>query len=492
MRKRFFLAACLLMLAVSISLTTVTVSAQTCDSSDEAEFMERGDFKFNSEDWQGAIDEYTCALELNPENTDALFNRAYAYAEIYEYTEAEADLNALFELEPNNFAAYNNLANIYYSRGDYETALEYYDSSIELFSGDPIPFYNRASLHFEMGDYEAALEDADRGFEVDPRYIDGFLVQARIYQGLDDPRYNQRFDAWVHAIQQQTEEIDGTQALKDYPVTMTEGLVFEVPLVVEEGQVIQAAARTNRDIFLDSLLLLRNEAGDPVASDDDSGVNLDAVLEYTVPESGTYTLFVTHSNGGSEGPLLLTVSVGGEAAVGAEAEAFIDFGLVVNTPAVVFTTEGDRLNLRSGPGLNFDILTKLDRDSQVTLLEGPKKADGYAWWRVRAADGTEGWAVERVETEQTLQLALVIGQEAVVTSTEGDLLRIREGAGRSFEIIVQLEPGTVVTILEGPQIADDLSWWKIRTADGTEGWAVERVADDRTLARQQAETVVVG
>jgi hypothetical protein len=51
--------------------------------------------------------------------------------------------------------------------------------------------------------------------------------------------------------------------------------------------------------------------------------------------------------------------------------------------------------------------------------------------------------------------------------------------------VVQLEPGTVVTVLEGPQVVDDLSWWRIRTADGQEGWAVERVADDRTLARQR-------
>jgi uncharacterized protein YgiM (DUF1202 family) len=209
------------------------------------------------------------------------------------------------------------------------------------------------------------------------------------------------------------------------------------------------------------------------------------VIEYEVETGGTYTLLVTHSNGGSEGPVLLTVTVGGEAATGAQAEVFIDYGLAVNESAVVYTTEGDRLNLRSGPGLDFEIMSKLDRDTVVTLLEGPKKADGYAWWRVRTPDGQEGWAVERVDEEQTLQLALVIGQEAVVTSTEGDMLRVREGAGRDFGIVVQLEPGTVVTVLEGPQVVDDLSWWRIRTADGQEGWAVERVADDRTLARQR-------
>ena len=40
-------------------------------------------------------------------------------------------------------------------------------------------------------------------------------------------------------------------------------------------------------------------------------------------------------------------------------------------------------------------------------------------------------------------------------------------------VITQLLEGDVVTILEGPVDAEDHYWWRLRTADGTEGWAVE-------------------
>ena len=482
MHKRF-LVGLLAALLMGFSTTALTVQAAACDGTSEVDFVNRGDFKVNNEDWSGAVDEYTCALELNPDNPDALFWRGYAYYELREFTEAEADYDLLLEQTPDNSAANNNLANIYYARGDYQTALDYYNRSIELDAGDPISFYNRANLHFEMGNFDAALKDANETLRLRPSYADGFLARGRIYQGLGDPRANDDFNAWVDATRTATHEVAVGEGLKDEHITMSEGLVFEVPLTLAVGQVIQAAARTNRDSNVDTLMVLLDADGNPVASDDDSGVNLDAVLEYTVQTEGTYTLLVTHSNGGSDGPVLLTVTVGGEAAVGAEAETFTDYGLFVDTPAVVYTTEGDHLNLRSGPGLDFEVIAKLNRDTLVTLLEGPKKADGYAWWRVQTADGATGWAVERVDEEQTLQLGLIIGEGAVVTSTEGDMLRVREGAGRSFSIVVQLEPGTLVTVLEGPQIVDDLSWWKIRTADGVEGWAVERVADDRTLAR---------
>jgi tetratricopeptide (TPR) repeat protein/SH3-like domain-containing protein len=486
MKKRMLAALLLLALLVSIGSVGAQANGLDCDSSTEEEFVDRGDFKFYEHDWEGAIQEYTCALELNPENTTALFNRGYSYYEIGEFTESEADYNSYLEIDGDNPAALNNIANIYFSRGDYDAALDLYNRSLELEPNDPVPMYNRASLKFELGNYEAALEDAERGYRLDPNYVEGRLSRARIYQALGDPRYHQDYAAWVNYIREQTEELPG-EPVTDLRLDIVEGMVFEVPLEVAAGQIIQAAARTNPDIWLDTLLVLEDSEGNPVASDDDSGVNLDAVLKYEVPEDGRYTLLVTHSNGGENGELLLTLSIAGEAVTGAAAEAFIDYGLVIQDTAVVYTTEGDRLNLRSGPGLNFEITAKLERDSRVTLLEGPKKADGYAWWRVQTADGTIGWAVERVEAEQTLQQSILVGHPAVITSTEGDLVRVREGAGRGFSIVVQLEPGTIVDVLDGPVIADDLSWWKVRTADGTEGWAVERVADDRTLARYQVD-----
>lgn len=143
--------------------------------------------------------------------------------------------------------------------------------------------------------------------------------------------------------------------------------------------------------------------------------------------------------------------------------------------------------MRSGPGLNFEIVGRLERETIVTLLEGPRKADGLAWWRVETADGLSGWSVERVDEEQTLQPPLVIGGEATVYPISGDLLNVREDAGRSFALVTQLAPGVVVTIQDGPQTADGFRWWKIQLPDGTEGWAVDEADGEQTLIGKAAE-----
>ncbi len=77
--------------------------------------------------------------------------------------------------------------------------------------------------------------------------------------------------------------------------------------------------------------------------------------------------------------------------------------------------------------------------------------------------------------------ALTIGGMAVVTTTEGDRLRIRPTPSLGFEPIAFAENGTLVTVLDGPRSGDGFTWWRVRLPNGTEGWAVERTSELQTL-----------
>ncbi len=60
----------------------------------------------------------------------------------------------------------------------------------------------------------------------------------------------------------------------------------------------------------------------------------------------------------------------------------------------VITELGDRLNLRESAALNGALIRQLRKGEMATILEGPLDYDNYYWWRMRTADGLEGWAVE--------------------------------------------------------------------------------------------------
>lgn len=78
-------------------------------------------------------------------------------------------------------------------------------------------------------------------------------------------------------------------------------------------------------------------------------------------------------------------------------------GLVTPSP-VVFTeiapgaqvvvqgTLGQGLNLRASPTTLARLVGSARDGNTLTVLEGPQQADGYTWWKVKTADGKEGWA----------------------------------------------------------------------------------------------------
>ena len=75
-------------------------------------------------------------------------------------------------------------------------------------------------------------------------------------------------------------------------------------------------------------------------------------------------------------------------------------GLSVGGTAYVTSAGGMSLRLRSGPSLNTTVQGSLPPRTQMTLLEGPRQADGHAWWHIRTSDGREGWvAGEELRTQ---------------------------------------------------------------------------------------------
>jgi hypothetical protein len=66
-------------------------------------------------------------------------------------------------------------------------------------------------------------------------------------------------------------------------------------------------------------------------------------------------------------------------------------GLSAGASAWVTRAGGLPLRLRSGPSLSASVIDRLQPGSQMTLGDGPRNADGHAWWHIRTDDGKQGW-----------------------------------------------------------------------------------------------------
>jgi uncharacterized protein YgiM (DUF1202 family) len=58
---------------------------------------------------------------------------------------------------------------------------------------------------------------------------------------------------------------------------------------------------------------------------------------------------------------------------------------------VVKGTAGAGLNLRQQPSTYARVVGSYNEGTELTVLDGPREADGYVWWQLRAKDGKEGW-----------------------------------------------------------------------------------------------------
>lgn len=60
--------------------------------------------------------------------------------------------------------------------------------------------------------------------------------------------------------------------------------------------------------------------------------------------------------------------------------------------------------VRSAPSLSGEVLVSIEGGTAFTVLAGPTCADGYAWWQIDVPGVVNGWTVEAVEGEYTMEV----------------------------------------------------------------------------------------
>ena len=70
------------------------------ESKTTSEYRESGNIKLNSHDYQGAISDYTKAIEINPKEAKAYHNRGMAKDLLRDYQGAISDYTKAIEINP--------------------------------------------------------------------------------------------------------------------------------------------------------------------------------------------------------------------------------------------------------------------------------------------------------------------------------------------------------------------------------------------------------
>ena len=155
--------------------------------------FQQGNFLLMLRQTDKAIEAYSHAIELNPNNVFAYNNRGLVYAKKGDYKRAIKDLNKAIELDPNYVEAYNNRGIAFEGEGDFDRAIADHSTAIKLNSDYAEAYNNRGIAYDRKGDYDYAIRDYTTAIDLKPDYAGAYNNRGNAYrnkcncdQAIDD------------------------------------------------------------------------------------------------------------------------------------------------------------------------------------------------------------------------------------------------------------------------------------------------------------------
>ena len=136
-----------------------------------------------------AIDEFTTAIRLWPENTELYFKRGMTYQKINLYKLALADWEILLKLDSTNYDALRNRAITYIYLKKQEAALFDLDFLVENNPNEILAYHLRGEYNFIRKKYKKALPDLLEAENKGINSIDLLYQIGYSYRKLKDPSH---------------------------------------------------------------------------------------------------------------------------------------------------------------------------------------------------------------------------------------------------------------------------------------------------------------
>lgn len=132
------------------------------DGTSAENHLNRANVLFDQGSYRLAALEYSSALRLNPDLTEAYYKRGYAKMELKMYPEAISDFNEVIHLDSDNVEAYGNRGVVKNKMGLYSEAIQDFDRVIYQKSDPTLlakGYYNRGAAKYGLNRVKEGQQD---------------------------------------------------------------------------------------------------------------------------------------------------------------------------------------------------------------------------------------------------------------------------------------------------------------------------------------------
>lgn len=147
-------------------------------------FTNRAIIKHNKADYDGAINDCTKAVEIDKLHTNAYFWRGSSKFKLGNYNGAIEDFTVIIGNEPTDYMLYYNRAICKHNLNDNFGAISDYTKAIELNPNDPDSYYYRGLVKFDLREYKEAIKDFNKTIRINPNHTEAIHQRHRTIQNL--------------------------------------------------------------------------------------------------------------------------------------------------------------------------------------------------------------------------------------------------------------------------------------------------------------------
>lgn len=151
------------------------------------------------------------------------------------------------------------------------------------------------------------------------------------------------------------------------------------------------------------------------------------------------------------------------------------------------------VNVRDQPNESGLVLTVAPTGASVTVLDGPRCADGRQWWQVSVtvldvlytgwiadgqAEGGEDYLISEAALKASIcavPLRFAPGVRGYVNYRDGIPKSLRSAPSAESELVATLLDGIGFEVIGGPVCAENFNWWQIQIVSRPDvtGWIAE-------------------
>jgi|GEM_PF-2208139 len=145
--------------------TSIAVLEKTADSMDSKSYYDQGMKDFKEKRYDKAIENFSKAIEVDPNNNHAYMMRGATYRQKGLLDTAIEDYNKAIKLDPNDGIAYSNRGFAYSKKGQFDMAIEDFNTAITINPKRGTGYYGLARVYSLQGEGAKACNYLNKAIE---------------------------------------------------------------------------------------------------------------------------------------------------------------------------------------------------------------------------------------------------------------------------------------------------------------------------------------